>query len=139
MAYLINSIICESYFEKTQLVSSYQLYSTAILLGVLTGILMPLVSNIIPIKRALGKALRDSLNLFHRVSNEVFVSVVKLEQMGMSAVGSLIGFMMVAMGLMAYYFAPMAFIFQNTALFLAILNIILIIMIIGFTLFLNIA
>jgi len=45
---------------------------------------MPIISNILPIKKALSKALRDSLDLFHRVVNDILVTVVKLEMMGIS-------------------------------------------------------
>lgn len=45
---------------------------------------MPIVSNILPIKKALSKALRDSLDLFHRVVNDLLVTVEKLERMGIS-------------------------------------------------------
>ena len=41
------------------------------------------------------------------------------------------------MGIVCYYFAPAAFIFQNISLFLAILNIVLIMMILGITMLAN--
>ena len=36
------------------------------------------------LKKALSKALRDSLDLFHRVVNDLLVTVEKLERMGIS-------------------------------------------------------
>ena len=45
---------------------------------------MPLLSNILPIMRALSKTLRDSLDLYHRVVDEITISVVKLEKLGLS-------------------------------------------------------
>jgi hypothetical protein len=34
--------------------------------------------------RALSKTLRDSLDLYHRTVNDIYVNVVKLEKMGVS-------------------------------------------------------
>jgi hypothetical protein len=57
-AYLSNSIVCMIIFGSTRLVSEYQLHYSAVILGCLTGILIPLVSNVLPIMRALSKTLR---------------------------------------------------------------------------------
>ena len=57
--------------------------------------------------------------------------------MGLSLGQSLIALTLVIMGVTCYYVAPMAFLYANIQLFLAILNIVLIFMILGFTLLLN--
>jgi hypothetical protein len=54
------------------------------MLGVLVGILLPVISNMIPIQRALSKNLRSSLDLYHRAINEITVSVKRIEDMGLS-------------------------------------------------------
>lgn len=64
--------------------TTYGLHYTAIILALCLGFLIPVVSNYIPIKRALNKTLRDSLDLYHRTTNEVAIHVIKLEKMGIS-------------------------------------------------------
>ena len=48
------------------------------------GTLIPLFANIYPIKTALGKNLRESLDLNKRPTNSIGVKVQKLEDVGMS-------------------------------------------------------
>jgi ABC-type antimicrobial peptide transport system permease subunit len=43
--------------------------------GLFIGIFMPLLSNILPIQKALGKNLRASLDVYHRSSSELSVSI----------------------------------------------------------------
>lgn len=71
-------------FDSSILVSTYDLTGSSIGLAFALGILIPLISNILPILRALSKTLRDSLDLYHRTINAILVSVVKLEKMGIS-------------------------------------------------------
>ena len=53
-------------------------------MGISLGLLIPLISNYLPIRRALSKTLRDSLDLYHRAVNGIVVTVMKLEKMGIS-------------------------------------------------------
>jgi hypothetical protein len=95
------------------------------------GFFVPFLSNIDPIQKALSKNLRVSLDLYHRTINEITVKMKRLENMGMSVTQLLIGFMLVGMGILTYYFAPLSFIYQNYTLFFMILNFVLILMILG--------
>ena len=56
----------------------------SILVGIMMGTLIPLFANIYPIKTALGKNLRESLDLNKRPTNSIGVKVQKLEDVGMS-------------------------------------------------------
>lgn len=51
--------------------------------------------------------------------------------MGMSVPQLMLALMLVIMGVITYYLAPMAFIYQKYALFFMILNLVLILMILG--------
>jgi ABC-type antimicrobial peptide transport system permease subunit len=110
-SYLLNSIIGVVIFSSTVLFSSYALTTDAIILGAALGLAMPLISNVLPILRALSKTLRDSLDLYHRVLNEASVQVLKLERMGLSLDQTLIALLLVIMGFVSYYLAPLAFVF----------------------------
>ena len=59
------------------------------------------------------------------------VKIKKLENMGMSVNQLILGLLLVGMGVLTYYFAPMAFIYRDFTLFFMILNFVLILMILG--------
>lgn len=54
MAYMINSMVGYFIFNFSQTTTSYELHYSAILLGVFLGLLLPLISNYFPIKRAMS-------------------------------------------------------------------------------------
>ena len=64
--------------------TGYDLSVGALILGSVLGLVLPLIANIFPIKQALGKNLRESLDLYHRSVNELQVSIKRLEEMGFS-------------------------------------------------------
>ncbi|CAD8045647.1 unnamed protein product [Paramecium sonneborni] len=136
--YILNSLISMFIFDSAVLMSSYDIAKSAIGLSIGLGLFIPLASNILPIVRALSKTLRDSLDLYHRTINDILVNVIKLEKMGISIDQFFTAALLVIMGFVSYYLIPMAFIFSNIQLALAVINIILIVMIIGFTLLANI-
>ena len=121
------------YFIFTYTVSytSYFLSTFAVIFGVGIGILMPILSNLLTIKKAMAKKIRDSLDIFHNSVNETVVSVIKLEQYGISLFELGLGIALTVVGVMTYYLAPAAFIFDKLEIFFLILNLILVCMIIG--------
>lgn len=64
--------------------SSFALSSISLWIGILFGIIMPLLAILLPIQAALGKNLRTSLDLNHRANTDKSVSVQKLEDLGLS-------------------------------------------------------
>lgn len=118
-------------FIYAQNTTDYDLSGGAILLGCLIGIFLPILSNILPIQKALSKNLRVSLDLYHRSVNELTVSIKRLEEMGLSVNQMIVAIMLIVLGAITYYVAPMAFVYQNYSLFFFILNFILILMILG--------
>jgi DNA-binding IclR family transcriptional regulator len=66
-AYLVNTLTCFAIFKSVMEKTSYDIDDGALALGITIGLIMPLISNILPIMRALSKTLRDSLDLFQRV------------------------------------------------------------------------
>ena len=136
-SFLVNGFVSFLLFDFAAEITSYSLHYTAIIIGFLLGILMPLISNILPIIRALSKTLRDSLDLYHRVVNIMAVRVMKLEKLGISFSQFINSFTLIIIGITTYYFAPLAFVRQDITLFLAIMNIVLIFLILGFTIFIN--
>mmetsp|Transcript_29253 Transcript_29253/g.26691 ORF Transcript_29253/g.26691 Transcript_29253/m.26691 type:complete len:89 (+) Transcript_29253:1025-1291(+) len=85
LAFAINSAVSFWIFNYTMLVTSYALPSSAVGLGFLLATVIPFISNVFPIKRALSKTLRDSLNIYHRVISDITVRIYKLAKLGISS------------------------------------------------------
>ena len=128
---LINVFSRHLTFTYTVSYTTYMIAPVAAILGVIIGLLMPLASNVWAIKRALGKKIRDSLDIFHTGISDVLVKIVKLENFGISTFEAILGLTLVWIGVMTYYLAPAAFIFNRLGIFFIILNIILLGMIVG--------
>eukprot|EP01104_Vermistella_antarctica_P011774 TRINITY_DN3326_c1_g2_i1.p1 TRINITY_DN3326_c1_g2~~TRINITY_DN3326_c1_g2_i1.p1 ORF type:complete len:1301 (+),score=387.68 TRINITY_DN3326_c1_g2_i1:217-4119(+) len=118
-----------AFFASTS--PAYGLASTSIILAVTVGTIMPLISNVWPIKRALSRTLRDSLDVYHQSNNDTSVTIVKLDSLGLSAWQTSLSLMLVVIGFVIYYLIPYSFLFLNFGLFLSILNAILLGMVIG--------
>lgn len=136
-SFVANGMVGFMLFDWAAEISDYSLHYSAIIIGFLLGILMPIFSNIIPIIRALSKTLRDSLDLYHRVINIMAVRIMKLEKLGISFSQLINSLSLIIIGITTYYFAPLAFVRSDVALFLAIMNIVLIFLILGFTIFIS--
>ena len=75
--------------------------------------------------------IRDSLDIFHTGINDVYVQIIKLESFGFSPFEIVLGITLLVMGVLTYYMAPAAFLFNRIDIFFFILNLILVGMIIG--------
>lgn len=77
---------------------NYSVSTAAVLLGLGLGVAMPLVANVLPVRRALSNTLRDSLDLYHQVVSDVTVSMTRLENLGLSAWQTMLALFMVVAG-----------------------------------------
>ena len=66
MAFIMNVGLRETIFVEAKNSMDYALTTSALVLGVSFGILMPFLANYIPIKSALDQNLRTSLDLNKR-------------------------------------------------------------------------
>lgn len=89
------------------------------------GILMPLISNIVPISRALSGTLRDSLDVYHHVVNEMTVRMIRLSEIGLDMWQTVLAVLLIVVGILTFYVVPMGFVFQDLQLVFGILNSIL--------------
>ena len=64
---------------------NYYLSTGSVVLGVSLGTVVPIISNIFPIRTALGQNLRHSLDLYNRGKSETQIVFRKLEEVGLSA------------------------------------------------------
>ena len=134
ISYVINILVYMILYSYIDIYLSFELPWLAIVVGVCVGTLVPVVANTLPIQRALSRALHDALNLYHHVITDLYISIIKLENMGTSLTQALIGLSLVVCGLLSYYIVPYALIFDNIRLFFYVLNIILMGMIFGMVL-----
>jgi len=131
VAALLNVVVAYGIYIFSQNASTYKLSLSAVILGIVLGLVLPLVSNILPIQQAMSLNLRDTLDLYHRTINELTVKIKRLEEMGLSVTQIVVGCMLVFWGSIVYFFAPMSYIYGDYVMFFTIINLLLIIMIIG--------
>ena len=106
----------------------------AILRAVFVGILIPLLSSIIPIKRALSADLTDALNVHRSKNKGVVVTLVDMKTKDLLPF-LLSGSVAVLFGIAIYYGLPLAMLQLNFGLILAIFFMILMGLLLGLVLF----
>jgi predicted lysophospholipase L1 biosynthesis ABC-type transport system permease subunit len=120
-------------YNLTNNTSTYELSKPSVIIGFCIGFFLPLISNIVPIQRALGKNLRASLDPYHRSAGEFLVQIKSLEKFGLSVNQLILASMLVILGVLTYYVAPASFLLGDYELFFGILNSLLLMMILGLT------
>lgn len=98
---------------------------------ILLGFFIPILANIIPIRRALSRQLRDSLDIAHQSMNDTTVRMIKLAELGLEPWQTMLSVLLIVCGFIVYYVIPYSFIFSNLPLFFLILNVILLGMLFG--------
>jgi len=112
----------------------YTIDRAALIYALVLGFSMPLIANIGPIRRALAKNLRDSLDVYHQVFNEVSVKMIKLAEMGVESWQIVSAILLIIIGLIVYYLIPYSFTFGDFDLFFTLLIFILLGMVVGLSL-----
>ena len=85
IASLINIALREVLFLDASNSLSYDLTSVAIWIGVMFGIVTPLLANYLPIKESLSKDLRNSLDLTRSdASDTIGIKIERLEEVGVN-------------------------------------------------------
>ena len=97
------------------------------------GLSIPFVSNIIPVKAALGNTLRNALDKMRPSIDDVEVEMIRLEHKGISVSQILMAIILTTCGIMAYYFVPKAALHKDFQSFLYLLNCLLLLIILGLT------
>jgi ABC-type lipoprotein release transport system permease subunit len=129
-----NVLIRHFVFKFTLLNIGYFIATSTLILGVCLGLLMPILTNLLTVNKALSKNIRDSLDLFHTGASDAVVKIKKLANYGISVFQFCLAIVLLSFGLMTYYLAPAAFLFDRLDIFFFVLNFILICMIMGLSL-----
>ena len=131
-SYIANNFISFLFNRYTGLVMPFFLNKINILFGIISGLSIPLISSYLPIKRCLEKNLRETLNFFrNRKTIDIFISMIKLEKMGISPTTFITSITLIIIGLLTYFIAPFSYYQDNLSLFLFIMLCILISMLLG--------
>ncbi len=131
ITYIINLIVSNLLFDYSGLLVTYNLGSGTVIWSILSGILIPLAASYFPIKKALSENLKEALTIFNKKVTDISIQIMKLEKLGISPASTLSALLLIIMGFITYYLAPLSFFLNDFGFFLLILNFILIIMIIG--------
>ena len=130
-SYITNNFIAFLFNWYTALVMPFFLSSTNIIFGIVAGLSIPLISSYLPIKKCLDDNLRETLAIFNKKIGDIVVSIIKLENLGVSPTTLIASISLIVIGMLTYYVAPLSFILSNMSLFLFIMIGILLTMILG--------
>ena len=83
-AAIFNALARLLLFTISRIYSTYFLTTSSIWIGILIGFGIPIISNVFPIRQALGKNLRQSLDINHRKAGDIAIVVNKLKNFGTS-------------------------------------------------------
>ena len=134
LASLVNIAISNIFKTQVKLPISPILPSISWLLAVGLGLIMPIIANIVPVRRALSSRLRDALDLYRSSAGEVTVTLQRLADLGLSPELTALAVVMVVIGVVTFYFMPLSFILNRIDIFLLLMNLILIAMLVGLSL-----
>jgi hypothetical protein len=131
LAWLLNIELRRVIFVEAQNFLTYELAKNAVIIGVAFGLIMPVIANYLPIKSAMGKTLRNALDLSKRTDGEIGVKIQKLEQIGMDTNQLIIAILLISIGFSTYYVVPYGFINDNLSLVSTVLNLLLVLIMMG--------
>ena len=133
---LVSSYICNIYIGfllnwYSGLVIPYNMSYGNVIFGTILGLSIPLVSSYFPIKKCLDSNLKETLTIFNKKIGNLLVNMIKLENLGISPSAFISSLILIIMGFITYYLAPLSFLLMNPSIFIMIMMFILIIMLIG--------
>jgi ABC-type antimicrobial peptide transport system permease subunit len=131
---LVNIAITNIFRAQVQLPISPILPGISWLLAIGLGVVMPIVANIVPVRKALSSRLRDALDLYRSSVGEVTVTLQRLADLGLSPELTSLSVVMVIIGVVTFYAMPLSFILNRIDIFLLLMNLILISMLVGLSL-----
>ena len=130
-SYIANNFVAYLFYSYTKLVMPFFMSKSNLIFGVAIGISIPLISSYFPIKKVLNRNLKESLSIFNKKISDLVVSMIKLENIGVSSSSLIMSITLITIGIFTYYVAPLSFLFLNSRLFLFIMLGILITILIG--------
>jgi len=99
--------------------------------AIVFAIALPILANIPATSRAMGQTLRNALDVFHNSAQEVSISRIRLDELGISPSQAVCGGLMAGIGGVVYYGVPYAFVTGQFEVFLLLMSLILLALIFG--------
>ena len=130
-AYIANNYVAFLFNSYTHLVMPFFLSTFNIIFGIVVGLSIPLISSYFPIKKSLEDNLRETLTIFNKKIGNILVSIIRLENLGVSPTTLIAAVTLIVIGLLTYYLAPLSYLLLDVQLFLFIMIAILITMLLG--------
>ena len=130
-AYIANNFVAFLFNWYSTLVMPYFLSTSNLIFGIFVGLSIPLVSSYFPIKKSLQDNLKETLTIFNKKIGDIVVSIIKLENLGISPTTFIASITLIIIGLLTYYVAPLSFLLMNVSIFLFIMIGILLTMLLG--------
>ena len=93
-------------YDATKFAIFTEVDNFTLYVGLFMGIAVPLIANYLPIREAMSKSLRDSLDIYRKSLDDLTVTLTRLEHMGISPMQLLVGLMLTMFGFVVYYFIP---------------------------------
>ena len=131
VAAILNAAFRYTFYSLVLNFASFYLTRIAIIIGVSFGITVPIIANVLPIRKALEVNLRNSLDLNHRHIGEITIVISKLKEMGLSLPQLVAGITLTVFGVGFYYGGITTYLYMNFELFFLLLNALMLSMIIG--------
>ena len=131
VAFVLNIGLRMLIFIRAENYTDYTLTLVSILIGGIFGLIMPAISNYMPIKQALGKNLRNSLDLNRRNNEEIGLRVEKLEDIGISINQLMVSLILIIVGFSTYYLVPYTIKEKKMTILFLLMNLILVLVILG--------
>jgi hypothetical protein len=95
-----------SLYTYANITCNLPIHNETIAIGLVTGLVIPMLSNVVPIRQALGTSLRNALDRFRQGVDDLEVSVIRMESVhvNMTQVGT--GLIILGSSTISLYFIP---------------------------------
>lgn len=77
------------------------------------GLVIPFISNIIPVRQALGQTLKNALDKHRPTLDDLEVEMIRLEHMGISPTKVTVSLILITFGILNVYYIPQAIIYKQ--------------------------
>ena len=101
---VVNIFVTNIFKDQVRLPISYIMPGLSWILAIGLGLIMPIVSNILPVRKALSSRLRDALDLYRSSAGEVTVTLQRLADLGLSPEITSLSITMVMNKIMRQYY-----------------------------------
>ena len=98
------------------------MYKTIIISSSIFGIIIPIISGIIPLRKALSATLQNSLNIYYNTIDQIFIKIINNNKYDINIIHFLIGILLIIIGIICLYIIPYCIVNENYYLFFTIFD-----------------